>query len=271
MIWTEEETQRLRDLYPLSTNKQLLEALAPRLWDSIYKRARQLKLLRGVGYRPWTADEDAALLLRFPKGTLKEIKEAVPRRSKEAIQKRARILNVKSEKGFGWRAWTESEIRLLRQYYAVKSRAELEVVLAPRSWHAIMQEAKSLKLRRRIWMSIRGDGTTHPLLKQIRQRRIAAGVTQDALAKVAGYDGSTLQRIEYGDGHTVKLSTLEDIALALGMKLQLVSLNQPDLNIAPRWLIRLVAEMNYAPRSRKVIKFENITRDEAKRARERAA
>lgn len=50
----------------------------------------------------------------------------------------------------------------------------------------------------------------------VRERRIAAGMTQEQLASESGLSRSTIQSIERGDDRRVNRSTLRLIADALG-------------------------------------------------------
>lgn len=203
--------------------------------------------------RRWSAAEDAALRA----GT------NPPGRTIEACEKRARSLGCWKPTRPGW---TDAEIAVLRRLYKTAARDDVLAALPGRTWPAVLLAAKKLGLSRKGWQSMRGPGTAHPVLKRFRERRLALGVSQAAVSRAAGYGVEALQRVEAGDVMDAKFRTLECLAAALGLKFQLVSVSQPDVTVAPAWLLKLAARV--VPKRRRVV-YEDVVLP--KRVREWAA
>lgn len=63
--------------------------------------------------------------------------------------------------------------------------------------------------------------SAHPLATQLRQKRLALGLSQEVVALRAGYHKNSLSDIERGKTH-INIDTLEAFAKALGLKLTIL-------------------------------------------------
>lgn len=80
---------------------------------------------------------------------------------------------------------------------------------------------RTAPMQRTAMPSIAGIG------RQVADRRLALGLTQQALADLAGVSRSSVQTIEYG-GATVKIGAVAEIAAALGLDLAVVPKGEID-------------------------------------------
>ena len=269
MIWTPEDLQRLRDLYKIATKDEILSALPGRTWAAIYKQARKVGLAerQRANGDYWTAEETALLKEAFKQGSKASLMEALPGRTWWSITQKARSMGM--TKPFASKWWRPEELAALSKHYETAEKDALMALVPKRSWMSIIQKGQDLGLTRKAWMSIRKpQSRLHPLIKAIRQRRIAIKATQAQIAKIAGFGVCTIQALESGETRNVTFAALEAVAGALGYKFQLVPGHPPDPTGVPDWLRRIIKER--MPKTN-LISFENFDREDSARWKKRRA
>lgn len=96
----------------------------------------------------WTEAEIALLRLNYPYKATKDFMELLPGRSWDAIEVKANKLKIEKEvKAVSPRAWKETEIAILKEYYPSHGRAFVADKIG-RSLVAVKRQAKILNIKR---------------------------------------------------------------------------------------------------------------------------
>jgi very-short-patch-repair endonuclease len=177
VMWSPEEDQVLREIYPHSSKKVILETIH-KPWTAIHRRALKLRLYRDtdlidedrkIRYKPRKdacSEEEKQILLQFFEHNTKEFileKFSKFNRSPQSIVRFARQLGLKrdpeilyqerleaSKKGLAANEeiWDPKEDQILIEFYAISSQKELEEKLPGRTFRAIRERALRLGLSR---------------------------------------------------------------------------------------------------------------------------
>lgn len=265
MIWSEEDTQKLKDGYNTKTRADLMADFPGRTWAMIYKAAKRHGLPPRKRVCPLWNDPDLAVLKEMCERRAKktELRAAFPGRTWYSIIQKARSIGFKGRFDSKW--WSKEFVAIMEKHYETAEREDLLKMLVPRSWMSIIQKGQQMGLTRKAWMSIRKPmGNLHPVVKALRQRRIAVKTTQHELCKVAGYSVCTLQAMESGQTRDITFAAIEAFAGALGLKLQLVAAHSPPVSAIPDWLRRLIKER--MPKTN-LISFEDFDRADVERVK----
>lgn len=263
MMWTEEDLQKLRAVYPNGDKVEISAAFPLKSWDAIYKMARK----QGLGAKSretanvlWTAEEEEKLRAVFLTTAVQELKDAFPNRTWYSLSQHGRKLGMRR---VSRRAWPKPLEDIMNKHFEFSTRKTLMGLIPGRSWGSIVQKGHDMGLTRKAWMSIREPKTPlNPAVSLLRERRIALKLTQKHVAKIAGYGVSAIQRAESGDTKKISFATIQDIAAAMGFKFQLVNLATPDPVAVPEWLKRLIREK--MPKSN-LISFDDFDRTDVDR------
>lgn len=115
--------------------------------------------------------------------------------------------------------WTTAQLRLLQDVYPRRRRAEVEAFFPGRTWNAIRLQARQLRIRR-VRLNELVPRQLHPLVEQLRARRVALGLRQLDVAERAGVAVQTVVDLERGNGQPW-MPTVIAVAGALGLRLAL--------------------------------------------------
>lgn len=174
--WSDqEEEDTLKEIFPCSPKKAIMEHFPQRSWNSIRARSERLGLARDpsliykdrVNRKPRSdglqPEEDALLKAIYEHSSKAFIQEKFPEVDWGALCRRARLLGLKRRDGIinadrtvrGPRkdSWTPEEENLLKEIFVDSSKETIiqkfkEKFTRPRSWQSIYVTAKKLGLYR---------------------------------------------------------------------------------------------------------------------------
>lgn len=116
-IWTKDEEELLKKVYPIKTIEQLCEIFPNKTDKQINKKAKNLKLKKdklfikeirikkSLSARSdlWTKEELDILQQYYPIGGVYEVKKMLPQKSKDSIRRKANTLGItKNEDSSQW-------------------------------------------------------------------------------------------------------------------------------------------------------------------------
>ena len=96
-VWTEEEIQKLQDVYPEQGIYACMEALPYLKREQIKAKIDRLKI-KSNRYQKWTKEQDDLLREAWKSYSMEDLLKAFPTRNYESLMNRARQLKIKSER-----------------------------------------------------------------------------------------------------------------------------------------------------------------------------
>jgi len=139
--WTQEEIEKLKNVYGKYPNKKLLDIFPNRTLTNIRSKARKLKLCKEKEI--WTNSEIELLKEIYSYSSDEELMNKFPSRKLETIRVKASSLNLRKI-----RKWTEKETELLKEIYPKMKINELLNYFPDKSKKSIQHKAEKLKLKK---------------------------------------------------------------------------------------------------------------------------
>ncbi len=140
--WTDEEVDRLRQLYPdRSVSIADVAEIIDRSVQSVQAKARRLGLIR----KGWSHEDEDYLRKRF-KGRATDYEAIGKELKRSGVAVRARASRIGLLEPIN--LWTEEENKILAELYLKRGTAVNDIVqaLPGRTWDSILQQAQKLTL-----------------------------------------------------------------------------------------------------------------------------
>lgn len=112
--------------------------------------------------------------------------------------------------------WSPDEDAILKRLWPVADRDEIERALPRRKWSPISKHASDLGLKRPSDALRHNKRPVHPLMKRLREIRLAAGMTRPQLSEKTGYHVGMIHCWELGKTMP-RLAHFTDLCEALGV------------------------------------------------------
>lgn len=138
-MWTTEETNVIKSIYPNGSKEEILEALPNRTWHQIQLKANKMEIYRRNDY--YSKEDEEFILANYL--TMKSGKlSKILGRSSRTIERKAKLLGLsKQEK------WSKTEINILKSFYRNLTIEEIHrEKIKNRTVSSIYSKAKSIGL-----------------------------------------------------------------------------------------------------------------------------
>lgn len=98
VIWTNEDLEKLKEMYPSSSKEDILKYFEPRNWGAIEAKALRIGLNREINKKTaWSEDELILIRDKYPTTSKEEFIKILPARSWKSIREKANSLGINRE------------------------------------------------------------------------------------------------------------------------------------------------------------------------------
>jgi len=145
--WSEIEIKNLKKYFSRNTKKEL-EFLFKKSWTAIRSKAYDLKLDRSDYF--WSDEEVILLKEKYAKTPFKKLIIMFPLKKEEAIRAKAKSLNLEKDVESYDRSkpWTDHEVNILIEMYAVSTPHQLKELFPNREARALKIKASRLGIKK---------------------------------------------------------------------------------------------------------------------------